>query len=140
MSIIKKILVICTDNSFRSQIAEGYLRFFARERAEIYSAGIEAHVVNPIAIAIMKEDHIDISGHTSNNLNEYHDIDFDYVITVCDNARDRCPVFPSTTLHFHCNFFDPAEVTGTEEQRLDLFRTVRVMIKLYTMEFVSQNL
>lgn len=139
MSIVKKILVICTDNSFLSQIAEGYLRFFARDRAEIFSAGIKAHGIDPIVIAIMKEDHIDISGHTSNNISDYHDIDFDYVITVCDNAKESCPVFPSTTMHFHCHFPGPAEVTGTDEQKLFLFRSTRVFIKLYCMEFVSQN-
>lgn len=140
MSVVKKILVICSDNSFLSQIAEGYLKFFARERAEIYSAGIEAHGVDPVAIAIMNEDHIDISNHTSNSINDYHHIRFDYVITVCDNAKERCPVFPSTTLHFHCHFFEPAEVTDNYEQRLHLFRTERVLIKHYIMEFVSQNL
>jgi arsenate reductase (thioredoxin) len=137
---MKKILVLCTGNSCRSQIAEGYLRFFAGERAEVYSAGVETHGVNPTAIQIMKEDGIDISAHTSNNVNEYRDINFDYVITVCDNAKERCPVFPSTAKQFHYNFPDPAKARGSEEQILHQFRTVRGMIKQYTMEFVSRNL
>ncbi len=90
-----KILVLCTGNSCRSQIAEGYLRHFAGDKAEIYSAGVETHGVNPRAIETMKEDGIDISSHTSNNVDDYRDINFDYVITVCDNARERCPYFPT---------------------------------------------
>ena len=86
---MKKILVLCTGNSCRSQIAEGYLRKFAAENAIVYSAGVETHGVNPRAILIMAEDGIDISGHTSNNIDEYRDIDFDFVITVCDNAKER---------------------------------------------------
>lgn len=89
----KKILVLCTGNSCRSQIAEGYLRDFAGDKAEIYSAGIETHGVNPRAIATMKEDGIDISTHTSNHIDEYRNIDFDFVISVCNNAKDRCPFF-----------------------------------------------
>ena len=92
---MKKILVLCTGNSCRSQMAEGYLKYFSQNKAEVYSAGVETHGVNPGAIQIMKEDGIDISKHTSNNVNEYRNIDFDYVITVCDNAREKCPVFPS---------------------------------------------
>ena len=91
---MKKVLVLCTGNSCRSQLAEGYLRYFAGNKAEIFSAGVETHGVNPRAIATMKEDGIDISAHTSNNISEYAGIDFDYIITVCDNARERCPFFP----------------------------------------------
>ena len=98
---MKRILVLCTGNSCRSQIAEGYLKHLAKEKAEVYSAGIETHGVNPKAIAIMIEDGINISKHTSNNVNEYRDIDFDFVITVCDNAKEQCPVFPSTAKQFH---------------------------------------
>ena len=91
----KKVLVLCTGNSCRSQIAEGYLRYFAEQKAEIFSAGVETHGVNPKAIETMKEDGIDISHHTSNNIDEYRNIDFDFVITVCDNAKERCPFFPT---------------------------------------------
>jgi len=132
---IKKILVLCTGNSCRSQIAEGYLRHFAGDRAEIYSAGIETHGVNPRAVATMKEDGIDISGHTSNNVDEYRDIDFDYVITVCDNARERCPYFPTKAVKFHQNFPDPARATGTETEIMGEFRRVRDMIKEYCKQF-----
>ena len=137
---MKNILVLCTGNSCRSQIAEGYLRHFAGEKAEIYSAGIETHGVNPRAISIMKEDGIDISKHTSNNIDEYLDIDFDFVITVCDNAKEHCPVFPTKAKKFHYNFPDPAKSKGTEEEILEEFRQVRQMIKSYSQQFVSDNL
>ena len=137
---MKNILVLCTGNSCRSQIAEGYLRHFAGEKAEIYSAGIETHGVNPRAISIMKEDGIDISKHTSNNIDEYLDIDFDFVITVCDNAKEHCPVFPTKAKKFHYNFPDPAKSKGTEEEVLEEFRQVRQIIKDYSKQFVSDNL
>ena len=137
---MKKVLVLCTGNSCRSQIAEGYLKHFAGDKTEIYSAGIETHGVNPRAIATMKEDGIDIAHHTSNNINEYRDIDFDFVITVCDNAKERCPFFPGTAQKFHYNFPDPAKATGTEEEIMQQFRNVREMIKNYAKEFVATNL
>lgn len=136
----KKILVLCTGNSCRSQIAEGYLRYFANNKAEIYSAGIETHGVNSRAIAIMKEDGIDISNHTSNNINEYANIDFDFVITVCDNAKERCPYFSTKAKKFHYNFPDPAKATGTEEEIVQQFRKVRQLIKDYCKQFVADNL
>lgn len=136
---MKRILVLCTGNSCRSQIAEGYLRHFAENKAEVYSAGIETHGVNPRAIQVMWEDGIDITQHTSNNLNEYRDIDFDYVITVCDNAKEKCPYFPSNAKKFHYNFPDPAKATGTEEQIMQQFRIVRNMIKMYSKDFVKNN-
>ena len=135
---MKKILVLCTGNSCRSQIAEGYLRYFADGKAEVYSAGVETHGVNPRAIATMKEDGVDISHHTSNNVNEYRNIDFDYVITVCDNAKERCPVFPSKAKQFHHNFPDPAKATGTEEELQQQFRKVREIIKEYCKVFVAE--
>ena len=137
---MKKVLVLCTGNSCRSQIAEGYLRHSAGDKAKIYSAGVETHGVNPRAIATMKEDGIDISQHTSNNINEYVNIDFDFVITVCDNAKERCPFFPTKAKKFHQNFPDPAKATGTEEAILEQFREVRQMIKTYSQQFVSDNL
>jgi arsenate reductase (thioredoxin) len=137
---MKKILVLCTGNSCRSQIAEGYLKHFAGDKAKIWSAGVETHGVNPRAVAIMKEDGINISHQTSNNINEYRDIDFDYVITVCDNARERCPFFPSKAEKFHYNFPDPAKATGSEEEIMEKFREVREMIKEYSREFVEKHL
>lgn len=137
---MKNILVLCTGNSCRSQIAHGYLELFAKGKASIYSAGIETHGVNPRAIAIMKEDGIDISHHTSNNVDEYKNIDFDFVITVCDNANEQCPVFPSTAKKFHHNFPDPAKAIGTEEEIMNEFRRVRKMIKEYCKDFVDKTL
>jgi arsenate reductase (thioredoxin) len=137
---MKKILVLCTGNSCRSQIAEGYLRHFANNKAEIYSAGIETHGVNPRAITIMQEDGLDISNNTSNKIDEYRDIDFDFVITVCDNAKERCPFFPSKAEMFHYNFPDPAKATGNEEEILQQFRNVRQLIKDYCKQFVADNL
>jgi arsenate reductase (thioredoxin) len=137
---MKKVLVLCTGNSCRSQIAEGYLTYFADNKAEIYSAGVETHGVNPRAIATMKEDGIDISHHTSNNMEEYRNVDFDFVITVCDNAKERCPFFPSNAKKFHYNFPDPAKAKCTEEEILAEFRAVRQMIKDYCKDFVEENL
>jgi arsenate reductase len=137
---MKKVLVLCTGNSCRSQIAEGYLKHFAGDKAEIYSAGVETHGVNPKAIAIMKADGIDISGHTSNNVTEYSNIDFDYVITVCDNAKERCPFFPTNAVKFHYNFPDPAKATGSDEEVMEAFRQVRDMIKKYSNDFVKDNI
>lgn len=137
---MKRILVLCTGNSCRSQIAEGYLRHFAGNKAEVYSAGVETYGVNPRAIVTMKEDGIDISGHSSNNVNEYRDIDFDFVITVCDNAKEKCPFFPTSAKKFHYNFPDPAKAKGTEEEIMQQFREVRNMIKDYSRDFVAENL
>ena len=131
------ILVLCTGNSCRSQIAEGYLKHFAQEHANIYSAGIETHGVNAKAIATMKEDGIDISKHTSNHVDEYTSIDFDYMITVCDHAKENCPYFPTQAQKFHYNFPDPAKAQGTEEEIMAQFREVREMIKNYAQNFVN---
>ncbi|MRX69626.1 protein tyrosine phosphatase [Flavobacterium resistens] len=136
----KKILILCTGNSCRSQIAEGYMRHFAGNKAVVYSAGVETHGVNPKAISIMKEDGIDISNHTSNNIDEYTNIDFDYVITVCDNAKERCPFFPTKALKFHYNFPDPAKASGTDLEITEQFRNVRQLIKEYCKNFVDENL
>jgi len=137
---MKKVLVLCTGNSCRSQIAEGYLKHFAKERAAIYSAGVETHGVNPRAIATMKEDGIDISSQTSNHVDEYRDIDFDYIITVCDHAKERCPVFPSSATQFHHNFPDPAKAVGSEEEIRSAFREVREEIKRFCRDFVEEHL
>jgi len=136
---MKKILVLCTGNSCRSQIAEGYLRHFGGDKAIIYSAGIETHGVNPKAIQVMAEDGIDISEHTSNNIDEYMGIDFDYVITVCDNARENCPYFPTRAKMFHQNFPDPARATGTPDEIMGEFRKVRDMIKAYSKSFIADH-
>ncbi len=127
----KNILVLCTGNSCRSQLAEGYLRHFHGEKANVHSAGVETHGVNPRAIATMKEDGIDISAHTSNHVDEYLHIPFDLILTVCDHASERCPIFPSKAKRVHHNFTDPAKVTGTEEEIMAKFRKVREDIKAY---------
>ncbi|MBV9988609.1 MAG: arsenate reductase ArsC [Chitinophagaceae bacterium] len=137
---MKKILVLCTGNSCRSQIAEAYLRHFAGNRAEVYSAGIETHGVNPRAIRTMLEDGIDISGHTSNHVAEYSGIDYDYVITVCDNAKERCPVFPSRAITIHQNFPDPAKAAGTDAEIMKTFAAVRDQIKSFSRSFVNEYL
>lgn len=136
----KNILVLCTGNSCRSQIAEGYLRQFAADRAIIYSAGIETHGVNPRAIQIMKEDGIDISTHTSNQIDEYWDVDFDLMLSVCDHAKENCPFVPGNAKRFHFNFPDPAKAVGTEDEIMDQFRAVREMIKNYCRNLISENI
>ena len=135
---MKNILVLCTGNSCRSQIAEGFLRKYGGEKATVYSAGVETHGVNPRAISIMNEVGIDISNHTSNNVNEYTNINFDFIITVCDNAKERCPYFPSNAEKFHYNFPDPAKAVGTEEEILNEFRSVRKLIDDYCKDFVQK--
>jgi arsenate reductase len=135
---MKNILVLCTGNSCRSQIAHGFLASMTTGKAIIYSAGVETHGVNPKAITTMKEIGIDISGHTSNNITEYFGVNFDYVITVCDNAKERCPYFPTKAVKLHYNFPDPAKVIGTEEEINEQFRAVRSLIKDYCENFVEE--
>ena len=137
---MKNILVLCTGNSCRSQIAEGYLRHFAKEKARIYSAGIETHGLNQQAVETMKEDGIDISQHTSNHIDEYANIVFDLIITVCDNAKENCPYFPGKAMKIHQNFPDPSKFIGTIEDKKSEFRRVREMIKSFSEKIVSENL
>jgi len=135
-----KVLVLCTGNSCRSQIAHGYLNHYFKGKANLYSAGIETHGVNPRAILTMNEDGIDISNHTSNHIDEYKEVEFDYIITVCDHAMERCPVFPSKAIKYHYNFMDPAKSTGDEETIMSQFREVRIQIKNYCKSFHSSML
>ena len=132
----KNILVLCTGNSCRSQLAEAYLRYFHGDIATIYSAGVETHGVNPRAIATMAEDGIDISGHTSNHVDEYLHIPFDLILTVCDHASERCPIFPSTAKRIHHNFPDPAKATGSEQEIKAAFASVREQIKQFCAELL----
>lgn len=132
----KRILILCTGNSCRSQMAEGYLRHFAAAKAQVYSAGIETHGVNKIAIAVMQEDGVDISMHTSNNAGEYKHLHFDYVLTVCDSAREQCPLWITRVPQIHASFPDPAKVTGSPEEIINQFRVVRDAIKNYCRQFV----
>ncbi|TGE08619.1 arsenate reductase ArsC [Hymenobacter fodinae] len=138
MSDKKNVLVLCTGNSCRSQLMHGYLEQFLRDKAIIYSAGVETHGVNPRAVQVMREDGVDISHHTSNHMDEYTQVPFDYIITVCDNAREACPVFPASAVQLHHNFPDPAKATGTEDQVLGQFRNVRDQVKEYAQNFAQQ--
>jgi arsenate reductase (thioredoxin) len=121
-------------------MADGYLKLFAGDQAIIKSAGVETHGVNPRAISIMQEDGVDISTHTSNHVDEYASIDFDFVITVCDHARERCPVYFGRAAKFHYNFPYPARATGSEEEIRQAFRSTRNLIKDYCRNFVVQHL
>jgi arsenate reductase len=119
-------------------MAHGYLSHFTNpEQVKVYSAGVETHGVNALAVAMMQEDGVDISKHTSNNVEEYFDIPFDYVITVCDNANERCPFFPTQAVKLHHNFPDPSKVKGTTTEVIEEFRKVRGMIKAYCKDFVA---
>ncbi len=133
---MKTILVLCTGNSARSQMAHGYLQYFAGNRATVYSAGVAPHGVNPLAVQVMAEDGVDISHHTSNHVDEYVTLPIDYVITVCDNAREQCPYFPSSAQQIHHGFTDPSHAPG--EDRLAQFRVVRDQIKAYTEPFINE--
>jgi arsenate reductase len=121
----KRVLILCTGNSARSQMAEGWLRHDAGEKFEVESAGVISSFVRPQAIEAMREIGIDIAGHRSKSVEEFAGQDFDYVITVCDNAKESCPVFPGKTERVRCSFDDPAEAEGSEEERLAVFRRVR---------------
>jgi arsenate reductase len=137
---MKNILVLCTGNSCRSQMAQGYLAHFTDSNdVAVYSAGVETHGVNALAVAIMKEDGVDISKHTSNNVEEYFGVPFDYVITVCDNAKERCPFFPTQAIKLHHNFPDPSKVKGSTLEVIASFREVRQQIKDYCKDFVSTH-
>jgi arsenate reductase len=138
---MKNILVLCTGNSCRSQMAHGYLEAFASKKAAIYSAGIETHGLNPGAVAIMKEEGIDISGNTSNHVDEYAAIDFDYIVTVCDHANENCPFIPSKNAErLHHNFFDPSKVKGTKAEKHAAFEKARNEIKDYFKSFVAAKI
>jgi len=133
---MKNILVLCTGNSCRSQMAHGYLQHFAKDKAIIYSAGVEIHGLNPFAVGIMAEDGIDISKHTSNHVDEYQNIVFDYVITVCDNAKEACPFFPTKTKTIHFNFEDPSKANGSAKELIIEFRKIRNEIKDFSERFI----
>ncbi|MBI49402.1 MAG: protein tyrosine phosphatase [Crocinitomicaceae bacterium] len=132
------ILILCTGNSCRSQIAEGLLKNLL-PNVGVYSAGIETHGVNPKAIRVMDEIDIDLRSNTSNHIEEYSDINFDHIITVCDHAAENCPHFPSKAQRHHFNFPDPAKATGSEEEILNQFRSVRHLIKEYLEKFVAEH-
>jgi arsenate reductase len=129
------VLILCTGNSARSQMAEGLLRHQAGERFEVESAGMKPSHVRPEAIAVMKEIGIDIAGQRSKHVDEFNGTGFDFVLTVCDQANEACPMFPDATLRLHHGFEDPAALSGSEEERLVMFRRVRDEIRAYLKTF-----
>ena len=134
----EQVLILCTGNSARSQMAEGLLRHDAGDRFAVESAGTKPGQVRPEAIAVMKELGIDISGHRSKSVEEFAGRKFDYVLTVCDNAKESCPVFPGHANRLHRNFEDPAAAQGSETERLAVFRRVRDEIREYLNGFPSE--
>jgi len=136
-----KVLILCTGNSCRSQMAEGFLRFFAPE-AEVYSAGTNpSDNVHPKAVQVMKEVNIDISSHSPKSVDVFLDKEFDYVITVCGGAQESCPMFTGIVhQRHHIGFIDPAEATGTEDEILTIFRNVRDQIRNDFFRFYKENM
>jgi arsenate reductase (thioredoxin) len=135
----EKVLILCTGNSARSQMAEGLLRHQGGDRFEVYSAGTKPTQVRPEAIAVMKEAGIDISSHRSKPVDEFAGKPFDFVITVCDSANEICPVFPGKVQRLHWSFPDPAAAGGTEEERLAAFRQVRDQIQERLKAFLHES-
>ena len=133
----KRVLILCTGNSARSQMAEGLLREIGGDAFEVFSAGVEPSHLRPLAIEAMREIGVDIAGHRSKSLDEFLDQEFAYVITVCDNANERCPVFPGAVKRIHWSIEDPAAVEGDLQNQLAIFRRVRNEIETRIREFVE---
>ena len=133
----KRVLILCTGNSARSQMAEGLLRSDAGDRFTVESAGTKPGAIRPEAITVMKEIGVDITSHRSKNVDEFAGQDFDYVLTVCDNAKESCPVFFGRATRLHHSFTDPAAVEGSEGQRLNEFRRVRDELRSYLNSFAK---
>lgn len=134
MSDKKKILILCTGNSARSQMAEGLLKHMCQSEFKVFSAGIKPTVIRPEAIQVLREINIDISKNRSKSIDEFVREEIDYVLTVCDNAEENCPYFPAKTKMIHHSFADPANVEGDEETRLKAFRQIRNQIQEYFNE------
>lgn len=135
---MKNILVLCTGNSCRSQILHGFLNQILKDKVNVYSAGIETHGLNPNAVKTMSEIGIDIGSHTSNHVLEYENIDFDFMITVCDHAHENCPYIPGNVVRIHYNFPDPAKATGTKDEIDQEFARVRDLIKNFAENFSKE--
>lgn len=138
-----RVLFLCTGNSCRSQMAEGWMRHLYGDVVEAYSAGIETHGLNPRAVEVMGEAGVDISQHKSKHIDELKDIEFDYVVTVCDHAREVCPAFSGKTMLMHAGFDDPprlAAAAKTEEEALECYRRVCAEIKVFVSTFVAKNI
>jgi len=134
---MKKALFLCTGNSCRSQMAEGFLRHMAGDKFEVFSAGVKPTTVNPLAIKVMAEVGVDISKYRSKSAMEFSGQNFDYVITVCDNAKQTCPIFPGKYEKIHWSLEDPACAQGTEEEKLMVFRKIRNQIKDNILRFLK---
>jgi len=134
---MKRVLFICTHNSARSQMAEGLVNHDLTGKVEAFSAGTDPTFVNPLAVAVMKELGIDISGHRSKSIDEFVNEKFDFVITLCDHAAESCPVFFGGTRRMHMGFPDPSAITGTEQEKLAFFRKLRDQIRKEIIEFLS---
>jgi arsenate reductase len=134
-----RVLFLCTGNSARSQMAEAFLRYFAGDRFEVHSAGIEPRDINPFTFKVMEEIGLPLTGHTSKSVNVYlGKLLFQYLITVCDQAEEKCPsVWLGTTRHLHWSFEDPAAFQGTEEETLEKFREVRDQIERKVKEWIE---
>jgi arsenate reductase len=139
MSLKKRVLILCTGNSARSQMAEGLLRHDAGDCFDVESAGTNPSLVRPEAIAALRELGIDISGHRSKHVSEFDGQPFDYVITVCDSAREACPAFFGAAHRLHHSFEDPAAIEGSEEERLAVFRRVRDELRAYLNGFKNTS-
>lgn len=137
MTATKRVLILCTGNSARSQMAEGLLRHDGGAAYEVFSAGVRPTGVRPEAIEAMREVGIDISEHRSKSVEEFADQPFDFVITVCDNAKEACPIYPAETRRVHWSFADPAEAAGDFAARLSIFRRVRDEIRARLREFIA---
>jgi arsenate reductase len=135
----RRVLFVCTHNSARSQMAEGLLRHLAGDRFEVASAGTEATRVHPLAVLAMDEIGIDMGRHTSKTLDRFLGERWDHVITVCDSAAERCPVFPGGAVRLHWSFADPSAASGTEEQRLAVFRRVRDEIAVRLRDWLREG-
>lgn len=135
---MKKILILCTGNSARSQMAEGLLKHIAKGKYEVFSAGTKPSIVRPEAIKVLAEIGIDISANRSKSVDEFAGEEIHYVLTVCESARENCPYFPAKTRLVHHSFADPATVEGEEETRLDAFRKVRDELNEYLPDFISE--
>ena len=134
-----KVLILCTGNSCRSQMAEGWLRHLAGDHFEVVSAGTHPVGLNPYAVTVMGEAGVDISHQVSKRVDPYIEQRFDYVITVCDNAQEACPIFPGAASKLHWNFDDPAKATGPYEQQLMVFRKTREEIADRIRQFIAQT-
>jgi len=135
---MKKVIIICTGNSVRSQMAEGFFKKY-KSNWEIRSAGTNPQGLNPLSVKVMLEKGIDISGSKSKSINKFLGQKFDYIITVCDNAKENCPYFPGSAKYIHWSFSDPSSVSGSEEEKLNAFRKVRDEIEKKILEFINSK-